>query len=885
MARNRKSEEAVGLVVPHTHWDRAWYWPFERFRVRLVELFQGVKRELALHPEYRFTFDGQTVMVEDYLEVHPEDEDLLMQAGHRGCIKMGPLYVLPDLYCTGGEALIRNALTGMEMAERFAAVQTTLHLPDTFGITPSIPMIAAGFEMPAVTFMRGSEGAIPPGLRMFKWHCPDRSVVRTMRLRDGYANAARLGRDPEDKGFHPRYSMKHAVKQLRDALEKQNDGQGPPFLLLAGVDHQIPQPELTNTMQAAARRGRMKFICSDLNEVAAVMAQRDAADWLEYQGEFHGKGAASVLGGTVSARIYLKQDNAETERLLVNVAEPAHAMSVLLGRDDPAGAVLKTAWKHLLKTHPHDNICGCSIDPVHADDVYHMRQASDSADAVRRLMMGHVMEQLGTVREDDARYAFALLNTQAVERCGRVRVVCDFEGRIRFGDDSPPEAYAVVDDQGHEIPFRETRRGRSTEHPHAVIELELAPALKPMTVQRFYLEPRETMPITQHPAHIIENDRIRVEANSNGSFDLTDKATGNVYSQLGLLSDQADVGDTYDFRELAGDTELVLDNQPFHISRTGGCSGLQALKLTGKVRVPATSDDGGRSSRMVALPFEMVLSIGPDSRHVECRLRFENTACDHRLRMNIPLPWKPRKSRAGLKFNEVERPVRRATRPSDGKPTILPEHPGDHFVSVDRAGNGLAVFAEFPFNYEVVPGSPTRLAIALVRSVRMLSRTHAGPNTPTPAALCLRSFDFRFAVRPYNRRERNDLFFESALWRSPSASVLAVEPRIKPVPLRDKSFQGPFIEARSGHVLISAFKVCQSGRGVVLRVFNPYPKEQPIDLNVTGVYAMQPVGLHERPLKEPALEREPGGAFRVTLPPFGLQSYLIRDSEPWACKE
>ncbi|MBI5093774.1 MAG: hypothetical protein HZB26_15190 [Candidatus Hydrogenedentes bacterium] len=30
------------LVVPHTHWDRAWYLPFEEFRLRLIRLVDRV---------------------------------------------------------------------------------------------------------------------------------------------------------------------------------------------------------------------------------------------------------------------------------------------------------------------------------------------------------------------------------------------------------------------------------------------------------------------------------------------------------------------------------------------------------------------------------------------------------------------------------------------------------------------------------------------------------------------------------------------------------------------------------------------------------------------------------------------------------------------------
>ena len=29
-------------IIPHSHWDREWYLPFEKHRVRLVELFDAL---------------------------------------------------------------------------------------------------------------------------------------------------------------------------------------------------------------------------------------------------------------------------------------------------------------------------------------------------------------------------------------------------------------------------------------------------------------------------------------------------------------------------------------------------------------------------------------------------------------------------------------------------------------------------------------------------------------------------------------------------------------------------------------------------------------------------------------------------------------------------
>ena len=194
-------------VNAHTHWDRSWYWPFERFRVKLVECVKAVIRELKTHPDYSFNFDGQVMMLDDYLQVCPEDRDYLQQCARQGRIKLGPMYCLSDVYCTGGEALIRNILLGKQWCDQFGGgFSRVLHMPDTFGITPCMPMIAAGTNMKAFSFMRGTAGQVPglvdmvniqninPQLpedtRYFIWRSPDGSEITAIRLRDGYANAA-----------------------------------------------------------------------------------------------------------------------------------------------------------------------------------------------------------------------------------------------------------------------------------------------------------------------------------------------------------------------------------------------------------------------------------------------------------------------------------------------------------------------------------------------------------------------------------------------------------------------------------------------------------------------------------------------------------------------
>ena len=66
-------------VVTHTHWDREWYLPFEVFRKRLVRLVDQLIDEMSKGDNFRyFMLDGQTVVLEDYLEIKPEMKDKLL---------------------------------------------------------------------------------------------------------------------------------------------------------------------------------------------------------------------------------------------------------------------------------------------------------------------------------------------------------------------------------------------------------------------------------------------------------------------------------------------------------------------------------------------------------------------------------------------------------------------------------------------------------------------------------------------------------------------------------------------------------------------------------------------------------------------------------------
>ena len=74
-----------------THWDREWYQPFQRFRRYLVATADGILSALEKDETLKqFTFDGQTIVLEDVLEIHPEWRERFARQIRRGRLNVGP---------------------------------------------------------------------------------------------------------------------------------------------------------------------------------------------------------------------------------------------------------------------------------------------------------------------------------------------------------------------------------------------------------------------------------------------------------------------------------------------------------------------------------------------------------------------------------------------------------------------------------------------------------------------------------------------------------------------------------------------------------------------------------------------------------------------------
>jgi len=188
------THKRTAYVVSHTHWDREWYLPYHRFRVSLVRVVDQVLDALDNDESFEhFLLDGQAVVLEDYLEVRPEEAERIVTLVRRGALSLGPWYVLPDEFLVSGEATARNLLIGHAVAAKFGPVQNAGYMPDSFGHIEQMPQLLRRAGIDSFIYTRGNGDELEELGLEYLWRAPDGSEVLAINQWGGYCNAAALG--------------------------------------------------------------------------------------------------------------------------------------------------------------------------------------------------------------------------------------------------------------------------------------------------------------------------------------------------------------------------------------------------------------------------------------------------------------------------------------------------------------------------------------------------------------------------------------------------------------------------------------------------------------------------------------------------------------------
>jgi alpha-mannosidase len=365
-------------LVPHTHWDREWYEPFAVFSERLEQMMDTLL-DLAADGFPHFHLDGQTAMIDDYLERRPERANELAALVREGRLSAGPWVTQMDEFLTSGESHLRNLEMGLERAQQLGRALEVGYMPDQFGHIGQMPQLLRLAGIDRAVVWRGVPSAISTST--FRWQAPDGSEVLTESLPFGYSSGWALMRAEEPEALAE--ILEREVERLRPFTTSDR------VLVMVGYDHAGPDATLSARLERASlSSGTEVTIGSVADHVGALEPRDDLPVW---RGELRSSARAHLLPNVYSARANQKRERGRVESILERYAEPLAALVPGFAWPDDE---LRLAWTLLLWNGAHDSACGCSHDQVAADVDARFVEARAIAEGVRERALAALGEQV-----------------------------------------------------------------------------------------------------------------------------------------------------------------------------------------------------------------------------------------------------------------------------------------------------------------------------------------------------------------------------------------------------------------------------------------------------------------------------------------------------------
>lgn len=849
-------------VIPHTHWDREWYMPFEHFRIRLVDLIDHLLALLERDPDFlAFHLDSQTIVLEDYLAIRPQRKAELEAHIRSGRISVGPWYQLNDNYLTSGEATIRSLLVGTRQAKAFGATHPIGYLPDQFGNISQLPQIFRGFGLDNAIFGRGYQ--LVNGRKMeFLWESPDGSTVTTSLMAFWYNNAQHFPADGE--------AGKLYLDWLRESMGKVSLVSH--LLLMNGVDHLEAQEDLSAAL--AALRPHLpegeQILHSTLKAYMDAVKAEVAGKKIElerHQGELREDRGGQILAGVLSTRMYLKQANHQSQQNLEKRLEPYGVFARLCGGEYPADHLLY-AWKLLMQNHPHDSICGCSVDAVHDEMMTRFAKVDQLAEMMTARALRHTARQ---IRLDGRKGAdahtrpvwtalkgwpegLAVFNALSWRRSDPVQVTLEFpldepsRMTMPLGEERKVRGFALLDGEGREVPCAVKDLGVGMREVYSPVELPMV-----QWVHRFELAfVAENVPACGYASY-----RIQLQDGFRTWPDMSADA-GQTWQVW--FEDGGDVGDEYLYNPPKKDRRITQAVKGELVGKV-----VTPVSITERYRAVLELPAGAKGTEervreSVRCRAETTLTRWKGVQRVEYETVFDNQARDHRLRVVFSAPEGQRFA-AGEhfytdgQFDVIERPQVHPLA-GEGAATF---HPQQAWSALEGRYTGQGTVTAAVLNrgmpeIEVYQGAEgPQLALTLLRCVNYISRRGDGPSIETPGAQCLGEAHYAYAfTEQAGGWEEARIWQQAGQFNTPLA-VAAVEGGGTGLPERHS-----FFELSHAELVLSALKLAEDVPGrVIARFYVPgRGAVEGAQVRLSGARRAWLTNLNEEPQEELALNAE-----------------------------
>ena len=783
-------------IISHSHWDREWYQSFETHRMKLIELVDNILDKAENDPEFGgFFLDGQVIAIDDYLEIRPEKRAQVEKCIREGKIQTGPWYILQDEFLTSGEACVRNLQVGMQEAEQYGAVGNVGYFPDAFGNAGQMPQVLKQAGMEAVVFGRGVKpigpnnevtgGQYESTYSEMMWESPDGTKLPGILFANWYNNGVEI---PVDEAEAKVYWDKKLADARKFAATHQ-------LLLMNGCDHQPLQKNITEASRVARKLyPDIEFIHSDFKKYVEAMEKEISENFSTVKGELTSQETDGrwTLANTASSWIGLKQDNRAGETALERKAEPAAAMAQVFGKTYPEDQ-MTYSWKKLMQNHPHDSICGCSVDEVNEEMKTRFAKSRQVADAIYEESVEYLTNKVNTAAlpGDGEKIPFVVWNTSGVAKTQvvekEIHVFRDYNLFVWDGYEAAEQvelpAMVLRDADGNEVPAKiadagiafgydlpddRFRQPYMAKKVRVTFEAEV-PALGYRT---YYLETAEQLQnvdVVSGDANVLENDVMKVVVNEDGSYSLLDKKTGRTYENLGCYEDTGDMGNEYIYIQDTGKQVISTKGRKAEVSCVERNAFRTVVEIRHKMMVPSGMGEelqrqremcidpytrvAKRSFELVEMDVKTVLTLEKSAKGLRVATTICNQAKDHRVRVIFPTGLHASTHMADSAF-EV---VRRNNRHNDTWTNPCGCERQQCFAAMEDEKGGLLVANRGLYEYEILEEQENAIAVTLLRCVAEMGDWGY---FPTPKAQQLGTFCLEFEVVPYAAGETGTAFEE-----------------------------------------------------------------------------------------------------------------------------
>ncbi len=688
----------------------------------------------------------------------------------------------------------------------------------------------------------------------------------------------------EEKDFaRDKESLNRALGYIVDQAKPYMIGNN--LLALNMEDNDWPHnilPEMIDAMNDA--QDEVEIVQSSMDEfMDAVTSVEDPENLPVHKGELRypavEQGFNGLLGATHSSRVILKIKNEECETRLMYLAEPMATFDAMLGTEYPTN-FLKRAWRHLLLNQAHDSICGAAVDQAHKDMMYNFslaRMVSEEITARATMSLIEKIDSASCAQEND--HTITMFNTLPYDRQEVLQLQIDMPksgaaagvvdpctGVGGGGADDEIKYFDIVDKDGNELEYKIL----SKEDINIAVEREMdtkgikMPATRrrvlvqakipAMGYATYYLRPRGPKYVP-HPEHgpdrkliarengVLENDKIKVTINCNGTFDLYHKETDRLMENQHYFSDAGQTGSAHMVNEPTRNPVITSHgcNAKVTMVDTNELRGIYKIEMEMEIPAAATLDSSDRLTEVKKLPITTWLTLEKDCDYLKVKTRLTNNSRDHKLKVHFPSKVDTDIATVESAWDIVRRNIR-WTETGDNFEGFYPFQPMQNFVDLNDGKVGLAVLNKGLREYEINDDADRTISITLLRTQRayMTANSDMIPEEleQYTGQHSLGTIEYQYALYPHTGDWDSGKVLQKAYEHKVSISA------VQSLPLDDGDLpvEGNFFDITpNDKLMISALKQSLDGDGYTLRIWNTSDEE------VDGVIStMLPVKTAER---------------------------------------